>query len=355
MDLRLKTLLLVGTLLNTLPAWSFETQFAPAYCEPEQHRLEVENRTPFLQRLWTQVRVGDEFLEQAYDIPASGKITLDVADFTSERRAFTLRPFQENSLRVTSVCGEKTRTVLSKITSPQVSHYLPRGISRVHLHLLNLFLQEQKIQITAVSATGQTLAQEKVWLKNYYDTELLDWNIPEGTSRLDVQGTERLSSLLFFDAASGWLSSPAVAVQPVVLNPAPDKVYFLMAAKNSNLAESFVVGMDDPEMIATARQQIKNPSLEKIMIAGIELGNGNYNRSFSTTDRAPYSWSVNRVDAFGDLASVSCNGSPDLTEERLAKVLYEGGGRICFWRYRILRELSTTEIAVGQLNPTNVP
>ncbi len=69
---------------------------------------------------------------------------------------------------------------------------------------------------------------------------------------------------------------------------------------------------------------------------------------FFQKDKSPYSWSVNRVDAFADFAHIDCDGSPDITEERLMQKLNEGG-RICFWRYRVVRELKAEEVSSGKL------
>ena len=95
--------------------------------------------------------------------------------------------------------------------------------------------------------------------------------------------------------------------------------------------------------------EIKNPMLAKIVVAGIELGNGGFNRALLAKDKVPYSWSVYRVDAFADFAHIDCDGSPELVEERIAQRLSEGG-RICFWRYRVVRELKPSEINSGSLS-----
>ncbi len=95
-----------------------------------------------------------------------------------------------------------------------------------------------------------------------------------------MEAQERVSSLLTYDSEGEEKLSPASALKPVTLPVDTGKTYFLVSTKEAKPDEAFVIALQDPKMIATAREQIQNPTLEKIVVAGIELGNGGFNRAF---------------------------------------------------------------------------
>jgi hypothetical protein len=167
-------------------------------------------------------------------------------------------------------------------------------------------------------------------------------------ARVEILASARLHSEAFF--GDDERQSPPLAMTAATLQPDSNKKYFLVSAKGQSPNGSFVIALDDEEKFRTAREQINNPQLEKIVVARIALGNSQHNRAFNSRDKSPYSWNVTDVDAFADFAHIDCDGSPDLIEERLQQRLSEGG-RICFWRYRVVRELSLPEVSTGILKP----
>ncbi|WP_374080254.1 hypothetical protein [Bdellovibrio bacteriovorus] len=352
MDLSIKTTLGISSFifLTHLSAQATDVLYAPAFCEPEALTIMVSNKTSEPQRLWTQVRFDGELQELHHDLDAKSQIKISGTRFLPSKMAFSVKSWTKNSLQITARCEESLSIPLSDLTSSQVSHWLPSSVKSVKVHLLNLFLKSNTVKLQAFNKGGAVIGEKEVLLKNYYDTESFKWTLPENASRVEVVGQERLHSLLFYDSIGVEKLSPAVAMAPVRLPASTNKTYFLVSTKNARPEEAFVIALDDATQIATAREQIRNPSLEKIIVAGIELGNGGFNRAFFSRDKSPYSWSVNRVDAFADFAHIDCDGSPDLTEERLMMKLNEGG-RICFWRYRIIKELSSSEVSSGTLKP----
>ncbi|MGZ6395786.1 MAG: BP74-related protein, partial [Pseudobdellovibrionaceae bacterium] len=59
---------------------------------------------------------------------------------------------------------------------------------------------------------------------------------------------------------------------------------------------------------------------------------------------SPWSWQVVEAQNYADFAHISCDGTPALVEERLNSWLQETGGTICFWNYRVVRELTLREL-----------
>lgn len=239
---------------------------------------------------------------------------------------------------------------IGDLTSPKVTHQFSTPVKTVKIYLLNLSLQTNSIKLKAYDAGGNFLGEKQTSTLKYYETITFKWSLPQPVARIEVEGQQRLSSVILYDDHSIEKSVPAQVARPVPLSADPNKTYFLVSTKEARPEESFVIALDDSKMIETARDQIKFKDLEKIVVAGIELGHGGFNRAFYSKDRSPYSWSVYRVDAFADFAYIDCDGSPDLVEERLMQRLNEGG-RICFWRYRVTRELSLQEINSGYLIP----
>jgi hypothetical protein len=350
MDFSIKTS--IGILLLSglgSPALAGETFHSPSLCEPEKQILTLTNLTRSTQRAWTQVRIGEGVIDEIQlDVKPLEKLQVKSSEFLSEMKYFSLKPMNSKAFRFTLSCEDGPTWNASSLTSPQVTHYAPEGSRSFKIHLENLFLKKQKVTLRAYSKTQNLVAEKEVLLENSYDTHSLKWSFTEDISRIDVSGTDRLHSDIFFIQNNNEIQSPGLVSNPTRLPASEEKIYFLVSTKNASADEAFVIAIDDPTKIATAREQISNPTLEKIIVAGIELGDGGYNRAFLSRDKSPYSWSVNRVDAFADFAHIDCDGSPDLTEERLEQKLSEGG-RICFWRYRVVRELSLEEVRSGML------
>lgn len=335
-------------ILFTSQAGASEVFYVPSFCEPENLRLEVQNPTRQPQRLWTQVREEAELKEQHWDLDAGAQLLIEGPEFLSHPQAFSIKTWQPGALRLSVRCGPEASVPLSVLTSPQISHFFPRGVRTVKLHLTNLFIENHSVLLAAFDAAGVLLEQKTVPLKNYYDTQAIKWSFHQDIARIEVHGEARLHSWAFYDTGVRDAFSPAVSLKPPLLQPDPTKIYFLISTRDPHADEAYVVGLTGPEQIRTARAQIQNQGFEKILVGRIALGHGQENRNFFSRDKAPYSWSVTEVDAFADFAHISCDGSPDLLEERLLQNLSEGG-RICFWRYRVVRELSAEEVATGVL------
>lgn len=351
MDFSIKTYIGIGSLilLTSLNATASQIFYAPALCEPEELTLFVKNKSAEPQRLWAQLHYGDELDEINYDVDAKSEMKIRGTQFLPTKMAFSLKTWEKETLQITAVCKTGLKTVLTSQTSPVATHYVPSKATAVQLHVLNLYLKKQSIQLVAYASSGAIVGRKEILLEKYYDTNQMKWTLPENTARLEVRGEQRLHSLVHFDTATDYQQSPAL---PTVVSQKvdPSKSYFLVSTRDAKPEEGFVIALDQADLIATAREQVKNKELHKIIVAGIELGNAGYNRAMLAKDKAPYSWSVNRVDAFADFAHIDCDGSPDIVEERLGQRLNEGG-RICFWRYRIVRELTAAEVNSGNLRP----
>jgi hypothetical protein len=352
MDFSIKSALTLGLLATvaSFQAKASEIVYAPAFCEPRLLQLTVFNQTNQHQAFWTQVRSGDDILEELYELNPKEQIVVKGSNFLNTSSAFSVKFWSKNSLRIQASCSGYSSFPLNQTTSPKVEHWLPGPGKTIKLHITNLFIKNNIVSLKALNSVGAVVEEKQVVIDKYYDTQILKWKLPASASHVAVEAEERIHSIVFYEENNLEKASPGVSLNPVPLTVDASKTYFLVSTKDAQPTESFVIALDNPQMINTAREQIRNKDLEKIVIGGIELGNGGFNRAFSAKDKSPYSWSVYRVDAFADFAHIDCDGTPDLTEERLLKKLNEGG-RICFWRYRVVRELSPTEVSSGKLIP----
>lgn len=351
MDFRIKSLLSTAFLIVTASvANAAEVFYVPSFCDPAQLKIQAQNPSKQPQRFWTQNRVGEELQERHFDLQAGETLNVDAEMFLTASQAFSIKTWEPDILRFTAQCADEPKIPLSTITSPEISHYFPRGVRTVKMKLANLFLESQPVLLTAYSKTGTVIGTQTVKLKNYYDTQAIKWNLDQDIARVDVRGEARLHSWAFFDTGLSESLSPALALKPAALATDQGKTYFLISTRDAKADESYVIALSDDAQIKTARAQIKQTGFEKILVARIQIGHGQMNRNFYSKDKSPYSWSVSQVDAFADFAHISCDGSPDLTEERLIQNLNEGG-RICFWRYRVVRELKPIEVSTGNLIP----
>lgn len=178
-------------------------------------------------------------------------------------------------------------------------------------------------------------------------------------TEIDVEGRELFTFTLKPDPTSTWVKitakerfRTAIHTSSEVLKPSlvepqrsiasADEKYFLVGPSDNN-GDQFIVKIKDPVMVQKARDQITNPKLQKIVFAQIQLGNQGYNRNLTKKDKSFWSWSVTEVTNISDFGSTACNGFPQMLEDQ-AEQWVKGLGRICFWSYRIKKELSYEEV-----------
>lgn len=349
MDFSIKTFIstTLTSLLLSLPAWGSEVFYVPAFCEPSLLKVQVQNPSNSPQRLWTQVRGNTEFEELHFDLNPLETRRILGTEFLGSLRGFSLKTWQPGVLKITVQCDQEKSISLNQTTSPEVTHFFPRGVRTVKFNIQNIGWQTHPVLLTAYSKQGLILGTKNLEIKDY-DTSALKWTLERDIAKIEVRSEGRLHSWAFFPDGVSESFSPGVSLKPVLLAPDQGKTYFLISTREARPSESYVVGFSNPEQIKTARAQINTTGFEKILVARLQMGPGGFNRNYFSKDRSPYSWSVSEVDAFADFAHISCDGSPDIVEERLLQYANEGG-RICFWRYRVVRELSSDEVATGNL------
>lgn len=202
-----------------------------------------------------------------------------------------------------------------------------------HLHLTSLSGADQEISV--IDETRKSVL--KLAMKAFESTDL---PCPGGDLR--IQGSAPWSGFVrkLSGEALPLIGQRASNPPP---RPAPGEALFVLSDEAQS--QEFIVRLDNPELIAQARRQIAHPEefMARILVAEIAAGSRSENQNLRSTYGHYWSWHVKTVFRFAELASQVCDGNPSFVEDLLPAWL---GGRmtgsrplICFWSYRIVREL----------------
>ena len=298
--------------------------------------LRMKNTDNANQSLWLQKFNPSLATETEYDVPPLGEVSINIEKLENEH--YSLLHFNSaRKMQVSYECGKNTYAA-SALEGGAVT--FPRnGITSVWLQ--NLFSGTNAVEIEFQNIAFQKLSSVTFELNSLasrnFELPALDWHY------LKITSTNRLTSFPLNDSGA----VVPVLVQAQKTEVENDAAYFLVAAREG-ASDSFVVKIKDAAMTAKARDLVKNPQKEKMLFARIQKNHQGFNRNFSTTQKNLWSWSTAEVTNFADLGSIACNGQPQVLEDRMDSWL-EDPGQICFWNYRVKKELTPLEVATGSL------
>lgn len=319
---------------------------SPLVCSREELSLEVSNSESQDISFWTQTE--HPFIqEQRWIVPAQGRLRLTGGDFLTQDTPFSVKTFAP--LRVQVSCSGQNWD-LTTVTNHE-REMNPHPSLHGHQYLLNLSPGSNSIQIEYFDAKNTLLGTDKIEFSDYYQSKKAKRTFNRTISSIRYRALGRFQVLYSSEQGPEFIRPG----KNPKLHPINSKKYFLVARKES-AEESFVIALDDPKMIATAREQITHRQLEKIIVGRIAAQHGNFNRPMTEKLSTPYSWHVYHVDSFADFAHIDCDGTPEFFEERVIEKLGpQGQGRICFWAFRVVRELTTNEVQTGRLQRQRLP
>ncbi len=309
----------------------------PQGCSSGQ--LQVTNKTNKDINGWLQEFKPSLASEKLFHFPA-GKLTSIPVKIKKPTDFFSLFYLnKEHSLDASLVCKSKTFSAHS--FEGGVLTYRHQELSLDSLWIQNLFTADNQFKIQYLDQYFRLLSESNLQLKSQTKTTVKikekNWFYAR------VQATNRFSAFSLLRSGS---EGPAViASQTSVVDESA--AYFEVQSQD-NIGDSFIAKITDPNLISEARLQISDPHLEKILFAKISKGHQGYNRNWSKTEKPFWSWSVTEVTSINDLASTSCNGLPQAVEDR-TDFWVNDPGRICFWSYRIRKELKPSEVAAGEI------
>lgn len=339
-------ILSIGVIIfsNSVNASNYIQHYTLESCLPEHLIVTIKNLSPQTEAFWFQTQ-HPLFKEQRELIKAKTQLEIPGDLFLKNAEVFAIKTFS-SKLEFSFQCqgrllpsAQKTGTHFI-YSPPQV-----QAKSTAIVFALNLFPDKNPITVTSRDRSGKVLAETVLTFDKYFESKKSKIPLSAGTFIVEIKGSQRFALQIQNETET---PQKITSVGPSSLKPNDLQKHFLVSRKES-FEESFVIATADPETIRLAREQIENPTLEKILVATIEVGHNQTNRDFSQKLSPLYSWHVQHIDAFADFAHIDCDGSPQLTEERIMERLLEKAGRICFWSYRIVRELTSEEVKTGKL------
>jgi hypothetical protein len=339
----MKTLLWLGLLLSFKA--QAENYYSPLLCPVAEAYLFVTNSSNEPAPMWFQDIGSSPFREKYYEMKAHESRLINLSDdFTDESSAFAVKT-QTSALKFSTLCKKSGQHwSLDSKSSPWKSVKLSGEAQTLQLHLVNLSQSENPIEIRWQSASGDA---QSLTLKLTADFALktVPVVIPAGFDRLEVRGDGRLLVKSFVG------STEIVFNEEVrVLPDAPATRYFLFRSQDQGSTESFVVPMSDAKLIQQSLDQIANPATARLFVARIDKSLDGTNRDLLNPSKTPWSWTVVQAQNYADFARISCDGTPSVVEERLQDWLTNTGGTICFWNYRVVREVTASEITQSPLS-----
>ncbi len=306
--------------------------------------------------------VDSVFLQNNSDQPQSLWLSSpdDIAHLVEES-IIELAPHESKTIDISAVKALPWFQVKSYISVPVTAKAnmgektlkVPEGRSETLKLPRVLSEQDGQLQLANLSPNTQKviLKWTHLWLKpsgeeitlDGFEQRTLNFRLYPG-DQFTLEGQYPLSAYWKNDSQKQFLK-PSVSEQ--LFNPDPAETYFLMS--NHENDQSYVFHSHDPRLIAEARKEINNPELRKILFGRIEQGHGEFNRDLLNPLHNAWSWHISEVLEFGTFASQSCDGSPAIVEDNVNSWMVHPGV-ICFWNYKILRELTPSEISSGKLN-----
>lgn len=299
--------------------------------------VSVENRSNKEQTVWLQEWEKHLVDELDHIVPPKGKIFLQLShDPSISTQDYSLLALDNpKDLVIETHCNLRDVVSADSLEGGVVYFKInPRAVNEVQLK--NLFPGRNTFYIEDLSLVKKSAPLEI----DVEGRELFKFTLkPEPTSTwIKISARERFRSIV---------KTAATVLKPAHVKPqrsvaATDEKYFLMGSSD-NTGDQFVVKIRDPAMVQKARDQITNPNLHKIVFAKIILGSQGFNRNMIKKEKSFWSWSVTEVTNISDFGSTACNGFPQMLEDQ-AEAWVRGLGKICFWSYRIKKELTYDEV-----------
>ena len=343
----MKSLLWFGLLTAlSLPALA-ENHYSPLPCSAEEAYLQVENTSAEAQPFWFQP-VGKKPFDESYmEVKPRGHLSLPLSESHNLRESALALKTLTPTLRFSTICkGQTSAWKLGNEVSPWKTLDVNAAKASLDLYIANLAQQKNSLEIEFEGTWG-SLGSQSLTLGEDFKTLRHTLNLPQGTKTVRLRAEGRWVGKAFLGPREVILRD-----ETVKLSQAPAMRYFLFTSRYPDTHESFVVPIQNPKLIQESLAQIANPGTARLLVARIEksaAAAAALNRDFSSPLKTPWSWQVIEAQNYADLAHISCNGTPQIVEERLNSWMSETGGTICFWNYRVTRELSLQEITQSPL------
>lgn len=274
--------------------------------------------------------------EMDYVLPAQGQVDISLTnDLADPDQDYSLLSYEmAGTFSVATTCSTFSAQANSIEGGEIYFHVNPQDTNQVYLK--NLFAGTNVFLIEEVNLLGISVAAAQVATVDFRQSKTVAIKTHPETYYLKVSSLNRFSSFVLTEHSV--ISPSLTKPQPSLASPLG--VYFLMGPMSGD-GDQFIVNITDTNLIAQARAEITNPA--KILAAQVILGHQGFNRNLASVEKSFWSWSTTTVTGFQKFGSAICNGSPQTVEDQIEKWA-QAPGSICFWGYRVKKELTTAEI-----------
>ena len=334
--------LVLNIFLNLLicPKLNAEILHWPQICFGENSgELHIKNNSSKNTSVWIQKFNKTLLSEIEVPISAKSNFILALDSLANSERYSLLNMNQPSSIEVKYKCHQNVYSS-SSIEGGELTFRKSSFLTN-KIWIQNLYTDVNHVKIEFQDINFNKIAIEELSLAPSISIQFSIPNSIINWAYFKISSSHKSS---IFNLTSTGADRP-IQVTPVKTQVDPDAFYFLVESRSGS-SDSFIVKITQPSLVESARELVKNPQKEKILFARIQKDHQGFNRNWSKPEKNFWSWSTSEVTSFGDIGSTVCNGSPQEVEDR-TDFWVEDPGRICFWNYRIRKELSPQNVESG--------
>ena len=334
----MKTHLFLALMMSVLTSAfvSAEVFHWPQVCEHGE--LVIRNNGTKEAAVWLQKFNRNLIRETELEIPAKTSVTVNLESLLKDERLSLLNIDNAAPIAVNYKCGGRDFSASKVEGGENTFSRTPQNENQFWLQ--NLYSDKNEFRLEYSDAEGKITSVQQLPLASL---QALLYSVPDNVKQwknLKITGSEK--AVVFSLTETG--NEPPIKVVPQKSETEP-AAYFLIGPRTGN-ADSFIVKIPDEKTAERARELIKFPEKEKMVFAKIQKHHSGFNRNWSRPEKSFWSWSASEVTNFADLGSTACNGTPQEVEDRMEHWIIDPG-QICFWNYRVKKELTPSEVALG--------
>ncbi len=312
--------------------------------------LQLKNDSADSVTVWLQKFGKTLIRETEITIDPKSILILPLAEITEEER-FALLAFNDHQPQLVAKhkCADQVQQTSSLASSLEggVLTYKKSDLLTNKIWIQNLFTGSNQVEIEFQDSAFKKIITEKLTLTSL---ARLVFTPPDAIKNWSYFRFTTSHKSAVFNLSSTGHDQP-IKITPPQSTVDPAAFYFLVGSRQVEtgqvgLDDSFVVKITDENLAARARELIANPQQEKMLFARIQKDHQGFNRNWSKIEKSFWSWSTAEVTNFADLGSTACNGTPQEVEDRMDYWVTDPG-QICFWNYRVKKELSAQQVATG--------
>ena len=309
----------------------------PQLCD--RGELSIKNKSAQTASVWLQKFNKNLNRETEYEISPGQTEVITLESLIKDERYSLLSTDNSRIFEMTYKCGERIFSATS-IEGGDVT-FKKTNSTENQIWIQNLYTEKNDFTLDYYDQSKRRISRQTLSLAA---SQALLYTLPtthSNWSTFKISSTQKYS---VFNLSEKGNEKP-ISVAPQKVLPDNTASYFLVTPRNGS-SDSFIVKISDEKIAATARDLIKNPQKEKMLFARIQKNHFGFNRNWSRPEKTFWSWSAAEVTNFADLGSTACNGVPQEVEDRMDFWIVDPG-QICFWNYRVKKELTPIEVATG--------